>query len=869
MSSTFESDSSRKLIVSLNERLGRDVDSTVSDMFAGCEGADSGLTRFVRLVESVSQPNALMAQIEQVPLCGKLLASLISLSPQLADVLAQNPELAETILSPDLLMEALDLEQILSDGRTMIQHTSSYTHQLDRLRFLKQKYILRIAVLDLGDMVSQPEIWRRISVLAQAILTLANEVAWNQFCSRFNVEGECPVYVLCMGKFGGRELNYSSDIDLIFVARDDVGPESESKLPKFAELLRACLADRMGRGELYRVDLRLRPFGSQGPMITKMSALESYYQRFSEPWEHLAMIRSEFVGADAEYRKRWEDIRSQIVFGKPRGVWVLENLVSVRKRAEDQGGQMDLKKGAGGIRDVEFLVQTLQMLLGSQHSSLKGSGTLLMLEKLQELKLIPQEAAQDLAGSYEFLRKLEHRCQIIDGLQTHKLPVDAELLTRVAGSMGFESVLALQTELSFHRQRIRRWYEEAFSGLIGKSMPEPHESWLNSLEGGDRFLRSLEVNQGSRARVDKVLNISPALIPVLKKSVSLSEQIISGEIEEAFDPEALISRLNSRSKPEEISQVMQSTWARTCLRWQLSDGLNLGRLLQRNLDSFLRATLLKIEGISSVITLGSYAAGELSPASDADIVAICDEDADRSVVERELTQFGSVLSKARVMGSPLTLDFRLRPEGRSGRLAVTLSQLRKYEIEAMELWERFALVRSRVIGESEELRSFVFDATLSEPLDDSGLNELLKMKKRIENERISPKVKARHIKLGNGGLDDVVWLVQLWMMRHPFSQEGEIDCGTQARIQSLVRSQLISVVEGEELIEGYQFLLDLRARMFFLGIGDDVMPENPDKLKRVAEVSGFSEPNDLLAEYTSTTRRLRDYFENGIERMKA
>lgn len=869
MSSFLDPVHSAKILSDIESKVGRPVESLIQDLFSGIVGADQGLIRLFRLLEHTSQPAAIISQLEQVPQCGRFLASLLSVSPQLSDVLTQNPELTDVILSPDVLAEPFDSESVIEEGRRLIQHTSSYAHQLDRLRFVKQKYILRVAVLDLAGVLPQPEIWKRLSDLAKGVLTLAMEVAWQQFRQRFGGGQECPVFVICMGKFGGKELNYSSDIDLIFVTQDDVDPEIEQKLVKYSEMLRACLADRMGRGDLYRVDLRLRPFGSQGPIMTKMSALEAYYERYSEPWEHLAMIRSEVVGGRTEDIARWAELRGRIVFGKPRGVWVLENLSSVRQRAEDLGGGLDLKRGPGGIRDVEFLVQTLQMLHGKSFPDLQGAGTVDMLALLNSHGLVPSGAAMELKDGYEFLRKLEHRCQIIDGLQTHKLPTEEWQLKVISASMGSESLLGLQTELAFHRQRIRYWYELAYETESRPQSSRTETGWLHGLPGAELFEKSLHSNATSLERVELVLRQAPALVPVLKKSVALSEQVLTGEIEEQFDSSALFSQLHANSRPEEMAELMLSAWSRTCLRWLVAKDEDLGTMLQRNIDDFLNYTVMKIPGVRSVLAYGTYASGELSPASDADIVVFAVEGDSRFGVEKELKSFVQNLSKARAAGMPLAIDFRLRPEGRDGRMAVSLTQFKKYEKESMELWERFALGRSRFLKSDPELESVVNRATYGKPLDDLELAELLKMKKRIENERVSDKIRSRHLKLGNGGLDDIVWLVQLWLMRHPFAIESRVGVGLVSRIEALVSANLLSIFEGESLREGFAFLQNLRARMFLLGIGDDVFPENPDKLNQVAETLNMKDANVLLAEYKRITLANRRMFEDNLKRMQS
>lgn len=871
MSSFSDQNAAASNISRIEARVHRPVGSLVESLFVDIPSADAGLVRLSRLLDAQAQPSTTIAQIEAAPQCGRLLARLLAMSHQLGDVLVQNPELSDVVLSPEALTQNFTLEALLAEGRHLLSLTSSYTHQLDRLRFLKQKSLLQTAALDLGDVLPQHEIWRRITLLAEATLILILESAWNHFRARHGGPEACPLAVLGMGKFGGQELNYSSDIDIVFVAEDDLPKDQEDKTRKFAELVRAGLADRMGRGDLYRTDLRLRPFGSQGPIFSRIKALEAYYQRYSEPWEHLAMIRSKLIGASPEVNDRWQKLRDQTVFQKSRGSWVLETLAEMRRRTEDLGGASDLKRGSGGIRDVEFLVQTLQMIHGAKHPTVKGAGTLGMIQALDSENLLPAGSAHELAEGYTFLRRLEHRCQIVGGLQTHTLPTEDIALSSIASSMDFSTVHALQSTLQHHREKIRHWYNLAFNPSESDlKAADDSEPWQILLSGNEHLIQAARANATSIQRLEKIWREAPALVPEVKNSITLAEQVLSGEIEEPFDPTARLKGLSYASDPATLAIAVKTGWNRACLGWILSEGESLATLLTGQTDAFVLATLAQIPSVQAVYALGSYASGELAPTSDADILVFTEDLDNRTQAESDLQAFLKTLAKAKTVGLPVDLDFRLRPEGRTGRLAVSLNQFRKYEAESMETWERFALGRSRaIVDNNPEIGQAMNFAAFGRPLDDSGLIDLIKMKRRIEGERVSPKMRTRHLKLGNGGLDDIVWLVQLWMMRHPFLHQDSPSVTTPGRIQTVVNAQILTVVEGELLVHAHKFLSELRARLYLLGSGDDVFPENPDKLETLSSAMQINGANALLKQFIETTTAVRSIFEDGLKRMSA
>lgn len=850
-----------RLATKVDDRARRELEVLFREGHVG----DKGAARFVRFLEAVNSPSAVLGQMAAAPHCARLLLQVVTTSHQLSDMVVQNPELGQMILSPDVLTAKSPTAVLVEEGRRLLAHASNYAHQLDRIRWLKQRHLLLTAALDLGDLEPQEEIWARLSDLAEAVLILMRDVVWEKVG-----EGECPVSLLGMGKFGGRELNYSSDLDLVFIVDDGVDEEGEKRARKFAEVLRGALAERMGRGDLYRVDLRLRPFGSQGPIVSRMRTIESYYDNYAETWEHQAMIRSLVIGNE-EVQTRWADLRERVAFKEGRGSWILDSIEAMRRKVEEHADDDDLKRGPGGIRDIEFQVQALQMVHGAAHPELRAKGTLEVLRRLRKMDLIPREVAGDLKESYQFLRKLEHRCQILSGLQTHKLPSDAEGRETVAAAMGYKTVHGLLTALEHHRVRTRQWYAAAFlrGSKEGTGGGGEVSAWLGAMPDGERFEDSVKRNASSLARVTTVVTQAPALVPFLRTSVSLTEQILTGEVEEAMDEVDRFGVLRPTSPAEEFARVARNGWLRSLVRWLLVPGSDLGRSLAGHTDAAVHHIFGSIEGVAGVVGLGSLASRESSPGSDADLIVFVNETAERQGVERALRDRLSYLQAAKSAGSPVAIDLRLRPEGGLGRLGVSELAFTRYDETAMEVWERFALSRSRLIFGRSWIEDRVRTAAYGRPLDDQGLADLLHIKGRIEKERVMPKIRTRHLKLGNGGLDDVVWLVQLWFMRHPWLAGETASTGTKDRLQALVRGEMLTVVEGEALRQGYGFLMELRARLFLFGIADDVLPENPDRLEKLGAVMGLGDANGVLKAYGEVAGRVRGIYDEGIERLRA
>jgi glutamate-ammonia-ligase adenylyltransferase len=796
------------------------------------------------------------------------LLSVFSLSGHLTDVLVQNPEIFEVVSDPLIARQIATEDQVFEEGSRLVSASISYSHRLDRLRFLKQKHLLRLAAWEISGEGTPQTVCHGLSDLAAGIVRLAADIVWEQYKSARSWEGQNQITIAALGKLGGCELNYSSDIDLIFFLEDSADDEGERHAVRYCELLRSALADRMGRGALYRVDLRLRPFGSQGPIAPRWKSLNSYYEKYAEPWEQMALIRSKVIGASPENEAQWEDLRDNVAFKGVRGDWVVDHLVSMKEKGEELGGPDDLKRGPGGIREIEFLAQINQFLEGYREPGIRPKETLKALEQLKRHGVLPTLVAEEMMQAYSFLRRLEHLCQIDADRQVYAIPPEPAAATAIARALGMPDEAALRGSVAGIRQRVRTAYETFIPGqsrrkLIKTAGHEGLGKWIESLPDPEAYSASLLENRDSLNRMIEILDKAPAVASELQDAKG-SDGVVSGEIMEPLDWAQRWRKQGSKGAP-----VWASLWRRdrssVLARWVLGVGDG-GKELADQYDGLLSGLTLDLP--LTVIALGSWGAREMSPPSDGDGVIFIDPGTESDEGEERVREIVAEIRSARLRGAAVNLDLRLRPEGASGRVSVTKGQFLNYESHRMQTWERFAMGRSRLVYGSQEIFDMVRQSWAGQPLDDSGLAELLAMKKRIENERVSPSARNRHVKLGNGGLDDVTWLVQLWLMRHPFAAEG-VGTGTRERIAALVNSELLGQAEGDLLLRAHDFLFRLRFWIAANGFDHDLLPENPDKLSRLALGLGLSSPNHVLSEYQDLTSGVRSLFLEGVARMQA
>ncbi len=344
------------------------------------------------------------------------------------------------------------------------------------LRQLRQAVLLREMARDLSGLASLDEVCGAMSDLAEATIGFAQDwaEAWlrsRNGAARDTQGNEQCLIVVGMGKLGGRELNVSSDIDLIFVYPDDGqtdGPRVVSAQENFAALGRkiiSLLNDATEDGFVFRVDMRLRPDGEAGAIATSLTALENYFVAHGREWERYAWIKARPL--TGERHEELEAIRRPFVFRKYLDFATLDAMRALHAEVRREVARRDLadhiKLGPGGIREIEFIAQALQLVRGGRDRALAVRPTLEILRQLGLKRLLPEGAVAELCEAYVFLRRLEHRLQYLDDAQTHRLPEDEADRTRVAAMCGYESWDACADKIASVRDSVSNHFSAVFA----------------------------------------------------------------------------------------------------------------------------------------------------------------------------------------------------------------------------------------------------------------------------------------------------------------------------------------------------------------------------------------------------------------------
>ncbi|MFZ5464198.1 MAG: bifunctional [glutamate--ammonia ligase]-adenylyl-L-tyrosine phosphorylase/[glutamate--ammonia-ligase] adenylyltransferase [Pseudomonadota bacterium] len=346
------------------------------------------------------------------------------------------------------------------------------------LRRLRARVFARVAARDLAGLAPLAEVTETMTALADiairtAVDSLSRSLRQRHGEPRSEAGAPQELIVIGMGKLGGRELNVSSDIDLIFIYPEDgetTGSAVISNFEYFTKLGRSligALAEITGDGQVFRVDMRLRPNGESGPLVGSFDMLEHYLITQGREWERYAWIKARPITGSRERCAQLEAIIRPFVFRKYLDYGTFNALrglhAQIRREVARRDKAANVKLGPGGIREIEFIAQVFQIIRGGRDLALQVRPTLEVLERLAERHILTAEAHKELHAAYEFLRRLEHRLQYLDDAQTHDLPARPEDQALIARAMGFFDWEALATETDDHRANVTRHFETIFS----------------------------------------------------------------------------------------------------------------------------------------------------------------------------------------------------------------------------------------------------------------------------------------------------------------------------------------------------------------------------------------------------------------------
>jgi len=432
-----------------------------------------------------------------------ILPQAFAASDFVARACAQHPELLRELIESGDLLRAYEGGELTRRVARELAGVANEAALKARLRLLRRREMLRIALRDLAGWAELPEVLATLSEFADACIEGALEHLEPGAAARYGAPtgasgAPLRLVVLALGKLGGRELNFSSDIDLMFAYPEEgetAGPKKISHHEFFLRLGQAlinALHEATADGFVFRVDMRLRPNGASGPLALSFDAMEYYYQTHGREWERYALIKARPVAGDRAAGQELLARLKPFVFRKYLDYGTIEAIRAMKamiaREVSRKGLQDNIKLGPGGIREIEFLAQALQLIRGGREPELAEPMLLKVLPRLAAGGHITSQAERELAAAYTFLRNTEHRLQMVDDRQTQDLPTEEKEKARLAYASGFADWPLFEHALNRHRRRVQELFSQMFTAPQGEAAPEDatkdglHAVWLNAVE---------------------------------------------------------------------------------------------------------------------------------------------------------------------------------------------------------------------------------------------------------------------------------------------------------------------------------------------------------------------------------------------------
>jgi glutamate-ammonia-ligase adenylyltransferase len=919
-----------------------------------------------------------------------LLGGLFEGSPYLWGILAADPAMLLRLVEE--VPEAA-IERILHEHSRAAREAKTDSEAQSALRAMKREGALLIALADIGGVWALDEVTRALTDLADTAvrtavdrLLLGAAKAGKISLADAEKPGEGSGYiVLAMGKHGAGELNYSSDIDLIvFFEREAPLAEGLEPAQFFVGLTKNLLKlvnERTFEGYVFRTDLRLRPDPGSTQIAISTAAGYDYYEREGQTWERAAYIKARPVAGDLEAGERFLKNISPFVWRRYLDHAAIAEVHAMKRqihafRGHDEiavGGH-NIKLGRGGIREIEFFVQTQQLIAGGRIPELRGRRTLEMLSRLAEEKWIDADARDELHEAYLYLRRVEHRLQMMADEQTHVLPEDDDALDRFARFLGLKDRNEFAKVLTNYLRRVQGHYAHLFEDapplaavagalvfpagkddretldtLAKMGFQEPlaasHlirgwltgeyralkteaaraefqailpalldalsrsgnpdaallacDRFLSQLPGGERLLAALRTHPDLVQLVARILATSPRLRDMIAQAPSLLDGLLDPAFFAGVPSEQVLSKrlsdLLKQAQSEEdfldltrsfgrehlvligvraISGVLSASKAGEAYA-TLADVLirELHREVTRRFEA-IHGKLKKAE--TAVIALGKLGSREMTAGSDLDLILLYEFDETKPESDGKRPLYGAqyfarltqriinALTIPTNMGKLYDVDLRLRPSGRSGPVATSLTSFVNYQSTEAWTWEHMALSRARVVSASPAFRKKV-EAAIGKALRqerDPGMiaRDVIEMRQAIADERGDGE--RWDIKNAKGGLIDIEFLAQYLTLIHAENYPEIEDTQTARVIDKARKLSLLEKADGEVLFEAVTLFHNLTQILRLCMSGPfEPAKATPGLLALLSRAGGLPDFATLDAHLADTEAKVRETFE--------
>lgn len=847
--------------------------------------------------------------IENFPLGESALLHLLAISNISAARIGKSPQLLLWLADPDVCAHPRSRADMAAELDRLVEEDIA-AGNFRAVRRWKNQEMTRIALRELANAADLEETTAELSHIAE-ICVREVFAHWNSKLRETLGSPAAEFAVLALGKLGGRELNHSSDVDLIFIYTEEgeVSPRLSNHqwFNRLAEKILETFSIPDAEGALFRVDLRLRPEGSAGPLARSLESMENYYAGFGETWERIALIKARGIAGSRELA--YEFLRQHQPFIYPRSPTpdLLDEIAAIKRRIEHdiaEDLERDVKLGRGGIREIEFVVQTLQFIHGGRHAFLQEVSTLHALRALANLELVPNNEVLDLDRAYRFLRRVEHRLQIVAEQQTHTVPRDPAAVERLACSLGFDASKKFTAQLRKTMERVRSIFDRVITTNSAETAPPDLQNFkdekavtrsltdlLKPTSVSHIALRTKQVfaklrpgllaQIGKTADPDATLNqfvrfveaygLRGLLFELLATNPTLLELLIKTFDRSRFAADLLIRRpqlLEEITRDKSFNQPRSVADHLTRLESFGASATNLDPVRayrQRQTLRIIMRDVLDVAGAAIIFAeLSDLAEGcvrftnRLLGGENLTIVGLgkfgghdLNYGADLDVIfigedARPAQNLITATTQPSAEGMIASLDARLRPDGEKGALVAPLAAYESYYTDRAQLWEIQALSRARPIsGPSQDAYLDSVQIIWRKVGQQADLfSKIDSMLDRIHRERSSG-LEFLDFKTGAGGMIEAEFLVQALQMRAGIWEPNWEDA-----IARLIEQDLVSKRDGAEVAGSYRFLRRIETALRrFENKNISVLPASSEEQAKLSQRLDFKTADNFAREY--------------------
>jgi len=885
----------------------------------------SSESNLLRIISNMFDKISFLLEIEKFPHYAEVLISIASNSNYLSDILVMNPEFLYWIVNPSSTEKKFDEKEFQKEVSDNLNLFKTLNSKVNSLRRIKRKEILRIGAKDILRKAEIEGITSELSSVARVITTELFSLCYNEVLLKYGIKNVKSNYcIVALGKLGGKELNYSSDIDLI-IFYDKNSELTDKKnyheiLTEAVHLFIECASSITDKGFIYRVDFRLRPDGRTSALCRPIDEYFDYYEIRGEDWERQMLIKMGYVCGSITLYNKFTNYLQPFIYPSSFSISPTEQIKKLKNNIEKNlKDEENIKLIAGGLRDIEFSVQALQLIYGGKNKELRTGNTLEAIKKLCDAELLNEYEASIFESAYKLYRKIEHYLQLMNDSQTHTIPREGEILEKMSLFLGFENTLSFRKKVLEFRKNVKKIFN-SIMGINNRQTKTSHIISLIKFENKSRAEKDiLYLSEGigllgqkqfdkqsikdfeaiepyfeeylsSSTYPDLVLQnfvriIRPVIFPSIwykeflnkkffhsflhlcefsQKSIDLFAE--DDDLREFFITRNVFEKLNKKNITAlSTKRMLLANSIHFSLK--LINAMEASSLLSEFFrqkiktvsDQFFIANSIKIN--FAIIAMGSLGSGEMTLTSDIDLIFIVENLEDFPNAQADFQKLLILLKKEL---SPIEVDCRLRPEGKNSILVWDINSYQKYVSQRARIWELQAFCKLDFIAGDKKI-FYKLTASINRRIKKESLETIKKniyeMRQKLVHGGSFSTFSFFNIKKSSGGLADIDFLVQFLILTHGFYLK--------LRAKGILKSLNFFTEHFEEkgnlyqLTENFIFLKTLIFSLQCLfNSSSSTLPNSTVKLNIITKFMGFNSVNELQKKLSLVISSTQNIFNN-------